>query len=594
MNNKYIKPLVIVILFLIITLVTVVSYAYFTASVNGNTNIQNTVITTGTMSLEFIDGPEVSLADAIPGSNVIKTFKVKNTGTVETTYDIYLSELINLFEDKNDLVYTLTSTNGCASNEEKVMPSSSGEQSKLTSCSINANQEHEYTLTITFKDNGTNQDDNKGKIFKSKININEYKTIAYLNSGDRWYYENSYKSLTNNNMDSIKYINRVYDAPDDSVNTINIKDSTSSYDVLMWFDEDTIKLYTPADEIYMNENSSYMFSYLNLKKLDLNILNATVVSNMNGIFSGTGAEEVITGPNFDTSNVKNMRYMFENSKFDSYDFVNDFDYSNVEDLYHFFGRIEKESDIELRNINFSKAKDMRYMFVDSNFKNIKITNVEAPKVENMDYFFKQTKAKTIKLENSFTNGTSLERIEYFVYNAKNLEEMDLGSFNIKGIKRFGVIFSDCPLLKKMNLGNNFNTSETIEISMLFLRMNSLEEIDLGENFYTTSLKNIPTIASDCPVLKTIHLGNKFNVRSNQYFFWLVSECPLLTTIYIGPDAECDPNAPGSIMNEYYSSPNLVGGAGTTYDSTRNSAEYFRIDNPEHGKPGLLTLDPRYA
>ncbi|MBE6158290.1 MAG: hypothetical protein E7159_00470 [Firmicutes bacterium] len=174
--NKYYKLLTIVIAFLILSLVTVASFAYFSASVQGNDNAYDTVITSGEMALMLNDGEQVGLNNAIPGDSVTKEFSVKNTGTVQTTYDVYFSELTNLFEDKNDLVYIVTSDNGCADSTEKIVLSESSDESKMiSSCLINPNQTHNYTLTITFKDDGTNQDDNKGKQFKTKIAVNEWK-----------------------------------------------------------------------------------------------------------------------------------------------------------------------------------------------------------------------------------------------------------------------------------------------------------------------------------------------------------------------------------------------------------------------------------
>ena len=175
MKNKYSKALILIVAFLIITITTIASYAYFTASVAGNTTASNTVIQTGTMQLLLTDGEQVSLENALPGTSVTKSFKVKNIGTVETNYDVYLSEIINTFEDKKDLVYTLTSANGCPNATETIVPSTTGEQSKIvSSCPINPNIEHEYVLTIKFNDDGTNQDDNKGKKFSAKISVNEY------------------------------------------------------------------------------------------------------------------------------------------------------------------------------------------------------------------------------------------------------------------------------------------------------------------------------------------------------------------------------------------------------------------------------------
>ena len=176
MKNKYFKPIVLVVYFFALASLLVVSYAFFSVSVGGNSEASDTVITTGNMSLLFTDSTQIDLDNAIPGTSVTKTFKIKNNGTIPTTYDVYLSEILNDFIDKNDLVYILSSPTGCSNLTETVVPEETGDQSKIvSSCAINPNVEHEYTLTITFKDDNTNQDDNKGKTFSAKISVNEYK-----------------------------------------------------------------------------------------------------------------------------------------------------------------------------------------------------------------------------------------------------------------------------------------------------------------------------------------------------------------------------------------------------------------------------------
>ena len=170
LNEKQKILIRIIIISIFISIVTT-SYAYFTASVNSN-SVDN-VITTGSMRLEFSDGPIVTANNLFPGQNITKTFKVKNIGTIETTYDVYFSEIINSFKDKNDLVYTITSTNGCEK-EESVVPFASGEDSKIiNNCSIQTNETHEYILTITFKEDNTLQDDNKNQEFQAKISVND-------------------------------------------------------------------------------------------------------------------------------------------------------------------------------------------------------------------------------------------------------------------------------------------------------------------------------------------------------------------------------------------------------------------------------------
>ena len=167
-NKTYIIGIALA-LILVIT-ITATSYAYFTATVN-NSNINSTIVTTGSMEIEFTDGPEVSLENALPSQYIEKTFSVHNVGTVQTTYDIYLSDLVNTFEDTSDLVYTLTSNDGGQNINETEMPTT---PTKIVTAKVlPVNTTHHYTLKIEFKETNDNQDDNKGKFFSSIIRINE-------------------------------------------------------------------------------------------------------------------------------------------------------------------------------------------------------------------------------------------------------------------------------------------------------------------------------------------------------------------------------------------------------------------------------------
>ena len=321
--NKYYKPLIFVITFLILSLVTVASFAYFSASVQGNDSAYDTVITTGEMALMLNDGEQVSLNNAIPGDSITKEFSVKNTGTVETTYDVYFSELLNKFEDKNDLVYKLETSNGCADSTEKIVPSVSSNESKIVSaCTINPNQTHNYTLTITFKNDNTNQDDNKGKKFSSKISVNEYKKydgIAKLISGSDL--TTIIYKLVSNKSD-IHDIIVTDEDPTEITNKYKVSTDDSDYDIYLYYQDNILYYNCKKNLIQLNESSQSLFSYFKLDIIDLSKFDFSQVKDMSNFFSGTGNgnTEVILGENFDTSNLENMYYMFGNSNFKkSYD-----------------------------------------------------------------------------------------------------------------------------------------------------------------------------------------------------------------------------------------------------------------------------------
>ena len=177
MKNKKIIILSIVGVLMLVSIVVATSYAYFVANVSGNKDTNNVVVTNGVMSLEYKDGDEITLANAVPGNSVTKTFTVKNTGNVSTNYTIYFSELSNKFVDKTDLVYTLTSSDGGKNVAQTQVPSKN--DAMVSNYAIDAGKTHTYTLTITFLDKDENQDDNQNVSFSTKAAINETKEKAY-------------------------------------------------------------------------------------------------------------------------------------------------------------------------------------------------------------------------------------------------------------------------------------------------------------------------------------------------------------------------------------------------------------------------------
>ena len=178
----------IIILLLVITLIiTGVSYAYFSANVTGNSAV-NTV-TTGSMAISYTDGSEVLLSNMIPGDSLTKTFSIKNTGNVTTSYNIYFLDVLNTFVNQQDLAYTLTSDNGYNASSDTQIPDDDAMIANKQS--IAPNTTSNYTLTIKFLNKDVSQDNNQGKTLNLKINVsdsetnladNDYSIAAYIDS----------------------------------------------------------------------------------------------------------------------------------------------------------------------------------------------------------------------------------------------------------------------------------------------------------------------------------------------------------------------------------------------------------------------------
>ena len=160
------------------------TYSFFSTSITGEG--QENIVTAGTLKLVYKDGDEVTLSNAKPGDSVSKTFTVSNTGTLTADYSINLSELINTITNDELVVsavcksYTEYETNkklseACSNIDEAIITNSSvsGAQTVKENISIKPGITHEYTITFTFKEMNTEQNYNQGKIFSTKVQINE-------------------------------------------------------------------------------------------------------------------------------------------------------------------------------------------------------------------------------------------------------------------------------------------------------------------------------------------------------------------------------------------------------------------------------------
>ena len=158
------------IIFVVLTLAVSagLTYSFFTASVGGNEQARETVVDLAELRLKFTDTQNLQMIDALPGQAVTKTFTVENKGDVEIEYTIDIENLTNTFVN-NELVYSLTSTNGGATANRKAIPTTEG---TLETATIAPGVVQTYTMTVLFKETGSNQNSNMGAIFGGVLQIN--------------------------------------------------------------------------------------------------------------------------------------------------------------------------------------------------------------------------------------------------------------------------------------------------------------------------------------------------------------------------------------------------------------------------------------
>lgn len=156
------------------------TFAYFTATVKGNDQAKSIIIKTAQIgTVTFNTTNELKLENAYPGamSNVAEfTVSVDESATSDVRYTLNWADIVNGFDPKTDLVYTLTGVSDKSENAgilvdnktDIVAPSEAG---AIGSGTLKPGETHTYSLKVLFKETGVDQNTNQGKSFVGKIQV---------------------------------------------------------------------------------------------------------------------------------------------------------------------------------------------------------------------------------------------------------------------------------------------------------------------------------------------------------------------------------------------------------------------------------------
>ena len=294
------------------------------------------------------------------------------------------------------------------------------------------------------------------------ILTNNYDPIAIMTEGPDFNEKLKALETATNKIEHFKKSNV---APAASMNTTNIEDEASDYEIKLWFNptDKTAYYYAEPEKIYLNEDSNRMFRDLsNLISLDVSSFDTSKATNMETMFSRMSNLTTLNLSNFDTSKVTSMIGMF----FDTHELTS----------------------LNVSNFDTSQVTNMSYMFDNvSNLLTLNVSNFDTSKVTNMRYMFS---------------------------NMRNLTSLDLSNFNTSKVTNMDEMFSNMFNLTSLDL-SNFNTSKVTSMYFMFYGMHSLTTLDLS-NFDTSNvwdMCNMFLLADEDKLndkLETIYVNNDFN------------------------------------------------------------------------------------
>ena len=203
-------------------------------------------------------------------------------------------------------------------------------------------------------------------------------------------------------------------------------------------------------------------------------------------------------------------------------------------------------------INNIPVVSMSYMFFDSNASTVDVSEFDTKNVVDMQGMFYGSQATVINGFENFDTSNVANMRDMF-YDSK-VVTFDLSSFDTSNVTNMRYMFYNNKA-SKLELAN-FNTKNVTDMSGMFYQSEA-SIIDIS-GFDTSNVTDMSYMFENTKNLKTIYASDKFVT-----------------------------NKVTSSTNMFSSSINLVGGAGTIYNSSKTDKTFARIDGGT-SSPGYFT------
>ena len=224
-------------------------------------------------------------------------------------------------------------------------------------------------------------------------------------------------------------------------------------------------------------------------------------------------------------NATSISYLFSQFKGNEID-VSDWNTSNVTDMKYLFNRCSNLTEINVSNFDTSKVTNMSYMFAYcTNLKNLDVKNFNTSNVKDMGYMFASYGGESLDLTNFDTTNTT--NMRYMFSGASKLTSIDLSSFNVEKVTSFEIMFMSCRGLTSLDLSNFVTTSLTNTYQM-FSNCTNLTHIDMRNFDFTKVISS-----------QNMFGGNKSNgvpdaceiiVKDDTAKEWITSKFSRLTNV----------------------------------------------------------------
>ena len=334
-----------------------------------------------------------------------------------------------------------------------------------------------------------------------------------------------------------------------------------------------------------------------ITEIDVSGFDTKNVTTMSNMFNHCEKLESVDVSRFDTSKVTSMRCLFNHCEKLSAIDVSHFDTINVTDMHAMFNNCYLLANLDVSNFNTSKVTDMSSLFKGCIIlESLDVSKFNTVKVTDMNRMFQDCNA-LISLDVSNFDTSNVTDMNRMFHECEKLTQVDVSHFDTSNVTNMNRMFNHCYALASIDL-SNFDTSKVTDMSSMFRICSSLTSLDVSK-FDTKNVTDMGGMFYKCSKIESLDLSNwdiqnvttmtdtSLDSNGSPYNRGIFDNCYELKTIYVAEDTDWTTS---SVLNEtlnmFKSCYALVGGNGTTYDSTHTDKTYARVD--KSGAPGYFT------
>ncbi|EOA06938.1 Hypothetical protein, predicted transmembrane protein, DUF285 family [Mycoplasma yeatsii 13926] len=243
------------------------------------------------------------------------------------------------------------------------------------------------------------------------------------------------------------------------------------------------------------------------------------VTNMKSMFQHATKFNQALGDKFNTSKVTNMSFMFNRAhSFNSSLGIN-FNTSQVTNMEGMFKEAKTFDQVLGDKFNTSKVTNMKEMFYQAHKFNKSLGNFfDTSLVTTMESMFGEAKAFNGSLGNKF-NTSKVTDMRWMFWKAEKFNQSLGNSFDTSLVTTMEGMFQEAKAFDQV-LGGKFNTSNVTNMRRIFYHANSFNK-SLGDKFDTSQVTNMESMFGGARAFNQ-SLGNKFNtskVTDMSWMFW---------------------------------------------------------------------------